>query len=153
MAKFRYKLQNILDIKNKMENQAKSAYATANARLLREQDRLEQMIVEKRELEDRYRILAVGVINPRDLLEARRAIDFQRELIKGQLVEIKVAEKNLEVARIRLNEAVKDRKIHEKLKEKSFEDFLADLSAEEKKEIDELVSYKFSTDEDKEIKE
>lgn len=32
MAKFRYRMQNILDIKEKMENQAKTAYGMANAK-------------------------------------------------------------------------------------------------------------------------
>lgn len=152
MAKFVYKLQNILEIKNKMENQAKSAYAEAGAKLTREQNKLEQMIILKKQLEDQYRELATGTLSPLELMEARRAIDYERELIKGQIVEIKVAEKNLEMARIRLNEAVKDRKTHEKLREKSFENFLMELSTEEKKEIDEVVSYRFSAEKE-EIKE
>ena len=38
---------------------------------------------------------------------------------------------------------MKDRKTHEKLRENAFDEFLMELSAEEKKEIDELVSYKY----------
>ena len=34
MAKFRYRMQNILEIKEKMEEQEKVAYGIANARLL-----------------------------------------------------------------------------------------------------------------------
>ena len=134
MAKFIYRLQNILDIKNKMENQAKSAYSSARHRLDEEQKKLENMLIRKKELENIYRELA------------RKAIDYQRELIKGQLVEIRVAEKNFEMARIRLNEAIKDRKTHEKLREKAFEEFLMELSQEENKEIDQLVSYRYSAD-------
>ena len=80
------------------------------------------------------------------MIDTRKAIDYQRELIKGQLVEIRVAEKNFEMARIRLNEAIKDRKTHEKLREKAFEEFLMELSQEENKEIDQLVSYRYSAD-------
>ena len=47
------------------------------------------------------------------------------------------------MAQNRLNEVMKERKIHEKLKEKSFDEFLKDLSDQEKKEIDELVSFRF----------
>lgn len=36
MAKFTYRMQNILDIKVKMENQAKIAYGTAAAKLKEE---------------------------------------------------------------------------------------------------------------------
>lgn len=152
MAKFVYKLQNVLEIKNKMERQAKSVYAEANRKLNMEQEKLEQMIIEKKWLEDHYRKLATGTLAPIELMEARRSIDFQRELIKNQIVEIRVAEKNLELARARLSEAVKERKTHEKLRENAFEEFLAELSAEEKKEIDEVVSYRFGAEKE-DIKE
>lgn len=143
MAKFVYKLQNVLDIKDKMETQARSAYAEASHKLRLEQEKLEQLVAGKRQLEDKFRELATGTIDPAELQFAKQAIDFQRELIKGKLVDVRVAEKNLEMARIRLNEAMKDRKTHERLKEKAFEDFLVELAEEEKKEIDELVSYRY----------
>ena len=146
MAKVVYKLQKVLEIKNKMERQAKSVYAEANLKLNQEQEKLEQMIIEKKRLEDHYRELATGTLAPLELMESRRAIDFQRERIKGQLVEIRVAQKNLDLARARLSESVKERKTHEKLRENAFEEFLAELSAEEKKEIDEVVSYRFGAE-------
>ena len=37
-----------------------------------------------------------------------------------------------------------DRKTHEKLKEKAFEEFKKELEDTEKKEVDELVSFKFN---------
>ena len=42
MAKFSYRMQNILDIKYKMESQAKALYASSRARLNEEQARLER---------------------------------------------------------------------------------------------------------------
>ena len=39
MAKFIYKMQNILDIKIKLETQAKNAYGAANRRYLEEQEK------------------------------------------------------------------------------------------------------------------
>ena len=44
MAKFIYKLQNILDIKAKMEEQAKSSYSAARQKLNDEQNKLEEML-------------------------------------------------------------------------------------------------------------
>lgn len=143
MAKFVYRMQNILDIKYKMENQARSNYATARMKVDEEKAKLEALFERKSQLENKYRESASGTINVMELLEGRRAIDFQKELIKNQLVEIKVAEKNLEIARMRLRDVMKDRKTQEKLRERAFEDFLLELSAQEKKEIDELVSYKY----------
>ncbi len=38
---------------------------------------------------------------------------------------------------------MKERKIYEKLKEKAFEEFKAEVNAQEQKEIDQLVSFRF----------
>lgn len=146
MAKFNYKLQSILDIKYKMETQAKLAYAMARRKLTDHQILLEEMFVEKRRLEDVYRELASGPLNVRELLDGKKAIDFQKDVIKGQLVEVKVAEKNLDIAAARLNEIMKERKTHEKLREHAFDDFVLEMNLGEKKEIDELVTYRFGVD-------
>ncbi len=146
MAKFIYRMQSILDIKYKIEAQAKAHYAMMQMRYNEEQEKLEKMIIHKKYLEEKYRKIASGTLDVMELMEAKRAIDFQREAIKKQLIEVKVAEKNLEAARARLNEVMKERKTHEKLREHAFDDFLLELSAEEKKEIDELVSYRYGID-------
>ena len=41
MGRFRFSMQNILQMKEKLETQAKNEYAQANARLLQEQEKLE----------------------------------------------------------------------------------------------------------------
>ena len=151
MAKFVYRMQNILEIKYKIESQAKSHYSNMQAKLNEEQEKLEAMFAHKKELEDHYRELAMGSLNVRELTEGRNAIEYQRKAIKAQLVEVKVAQKNLDIARARLNEVMKDRKTHEKLRENAFEEFLQELSAEEKKEIDELVSDKYSPQDEEDL--
>lgn len=144
MAKFVFRLQNVLNIKANLESQARSNFAMAQARLNEEEAILEGMFQTKKALEDHYRELAEGTLNVKELLEARRAIDFQKELIAEQIQNLQRAEKNLEIARARLNEAMKERKTYEKLRERAFEEFLAEMNEEEKKEIDELVSYRFN---------
>ena len=47
MAKFVYRMQNILDLKIKMEEQRKAEYGLANARLRKEEDKLRELIVRK----------------------------------------------------------------------------------------------------------
>ena len=44
MAKFVYRMQNILDIKSKLEVQAKNDFAQANAQLQQEQEQLQEMV-------------------------------------------------------------------------------------------------------------
>ena len=48
MAKFVYKLQNILDIKLKMESQAKTQFAAAVSKLREEEEKYD-MLVKKRQ--------------------------------------------------------------------------------------------------------
>ena len=47
MAKFTYRMQNILDIKIKLENQAKIAYATASRQLAEEQEKLREILMRR----------------------------------------------------------------------------------------------------------
>ena len=65
-----------------------------------------------------------------------------------QLINIKNAEKNVQIARKKLQDVMVERKTHEVLKQKAFEEFLQELSQEEKKEIDELVSYQYNKNEE-----
>ena len=60
-----------------------------------------------------------------------------------KMMNVHVAEKNVEAARKHLNEVMTERKTHERLKEKAFENFKQELQYMENKEIDELVSYSF----------
>ena len=52
------------------------------------------------------------------------------------------AQKQVEITRDKLQEAMQERKTHEKLKENAFEVFKQEVAASESKEIDELVSYR-----------
>ena len=49
MAKFIYRMQNILDIKLKMEDQAKASFAEANKELLIQEEKLEGLIRRREE--------------------------------------------------------------------------------------------------------
>ena len=65
-------------------------------------------------------------------------INIQKLIIHQQ--ELKVEE-----AREKLDEAMKERKTFEKLKEKAFEEFKLEIEAQERKEVDELVSFRFGS--------
>lgn len=144
MAKFAYRLQNILDIKINLETQAKTAYGQAQIKLNEEEAKLEELKMRKAEYEQAYRDSASGNLNFGAMTRFSQAVETMQQYIKRQQVAIHVAQKNLDVARQRLNLAMQERKTHEKLKEKEFEAFLQELNDQEKKEIDELVSFRFN---------
>ena len=143
MAKFVYRMQNILDIKNKLEIQAKNSYAAARMKLSQEEQKLDNLFEQKNAYEEAYRQQLSGNINVLQINICKNAIELCKNQIKKQLVEVKVASLNLEAAQKRLGEVMKERKIQEKLREKAYEEFLQELSDQEKKEIDELVSFRF----------
>lgn len=137
-------MQNILDIKCQMEEQAKITYSLARKKLDDEEEKLRVLLNRKHEYEENYRELASSVLDVLSIVNCKKAIDLTKEKIKKQYIEIHVAEKNLEVARIKLNDVMVDRKTYEKLKEHEFDNFLRELDEQEKKEIDELVSYRYN---------
>lgn len=147
MAKFVYRMQNILDIKIKLENQAKIAYGLANARLAEEQEKLQKILLRRAGYENKARELVNGTIDVREIRECRRAIDTMKSLQRTQMMNVHAAEKNVEMARERLNQVMVERKTHEKLREKAFEEFKRELAYTENKEIDELISYSYHDDE------
>lgn len=143
MAKFAYKMQNILNIKYRLEDQAKQQFATAQNRLNEEEAHMSELqnrklYYLKEGVEIRQNSLTVLKMK-----ENEYALKRADEDIKAQQLQVKLAQRNLENARVKLAEAAVERKTHEKLRENAFEVFLKDLNASEMKEIDELTSYTY----------
>jgi flagellar FliJ protein len=143
MAKFVYRMQNILDIKLKLESQAKIAYSLANARLMEEQDKLQKIILRRASYESKAKELAKGKLDIQSIKECRQAIDAMKERQRVQVMNVHAAEKNLEIARENLNKVMIERKTQEKLREKAFDEFKHEIEHSESKEVDELVSYNY----------
>lgn len=143
MAKFSYKMQNILDIKFKLENQAKTNFASAQAKLEEEKKFLQCLKNKRMEYEQEYKERLNSALNIRELNFYVQSIEISKEKIKQQLVQVVAAEKNVEAARAHLQEVVQERKTHEKLKEYAFDEYVKELNAAESKEVDELVSYSY----------
>lgn len=143
MAKFMYKMQNILEIKYKLESQAKTNYASARAKLTGEQEKLKILTNKQSCYENEMRILMSAKLDILEIKSCKIAIEKTKNDMKQQILQITVAERNLEQARIKLYEVMNERKVHEKLKENAFEGFVKEFNAQESKEIDELVSYTY----------
>lgn len=143
MAKFAYRMQNILDLKEKMESQRKAEYGLANAKLRQEEDKLRQLMIRKAGYEKHARELVKGSINIQEIKTCKHAVEAMKSAIRTQMMEIQVAEKNVELARSRLNEVMIERKTYEKLREKAFEEFKQEVAYEENRAVDQLVSYNY----------
>ena len=116
----------------------------ANAALRTEQDKLTALLVRRASYEKELTSLMTGIIDIGKIHRAQNSINAMKSLIRDQMMNVRRAEKKVEIERARLDEAMKDRKTHEKLREKAFEAFKEELKAQEVKEIDELTSYTHS---------
>lgn len=141
MAKFVYRMQSILNIKEKMEEQAKQAFAAANHQLMVEEERLERLRKRRIQYLEEGAALRQQVLDPLKLQENVSALDYIKEAIIEQKIRVRKAEEAVERARQVLQEYMIERKTHEQLKEAAFEEFKEELAKEESKEVDELVSY------------
>ncbi|MBR3770933.1 MAG: flagellar export protein FliJ [Clostridium sp.] len=143
MAKFVYGMQNLLNLKEKLEEQQKAAFGMAKAKLDAEEQKLAELYGKK----EYYQEALVNCFSSKlDLLSIKKNEDALKVVqikIEQQIIMVKQAERQLEIARIQLTEAMKERKTHEKLREKAFETFKSELIQEENKETDELVSFKY----------
>ncbi len=142
MARFRYRMQNILDVKEKMESQARNEFAIANAKLAEEEEKLAGLEARKLSYEDELRALYSANLELLKINETQDAIDNLKERIVVQKGNVKQAAHNVDLAREKLTIAMQERKTHEKLKERQFEEFKQEEAAKESKEIDELVSFR-----------
>ena len=144
MAKFKYRMQNILDVKMKLESQAKIAYGIANQKYMDEQQKLQEIVLRRSNYEKILKESMTGTINVREVTHARADVNTMKTLMRRQMIEVHKAELALEDARRALNEVMQERKTHEKLKEKAFQQFMEEEKAAESKEIDQLVSYTYN---------
>lgn len=145
MAKFVYNMQNILNVKYKLEGQEKIAYANAQAQLRREEEKLRHFKDRRQFYENKMRGKMEEKLDVRALYECNQGIEVMKLAIQEQKKNVEVAQKGVDKAQERLNEAMKERKTYEKLRENAFEEFVKELNAQESKEIDELVSYNYAS--------
>lgn len=142
-VKFKYKLQNILDIKFKIEEQEKVNFSIAMEKLRSAKVRLEIMTGRRIGYEQELTELLMHGSNVIAIRQAEDSLEIIKLNERTILLEVALEEKNVEKARHVLNEAIKERKTFEKLRENAFEEFKLEMEAAEKKEVDELISYRF----------
>lgn len=144
MKKFKYSMESILQINIKLEDQAKNNYSNARNRLTEEEERLAQINKRKKTYQDELRQLKSMKLDLLKIKECEQAIEFMEHKKQKQSNIVRNAENRLEIARIRLNTAMIERKMQEKLKENAWAEYLEEYEAEQQKEVDELNSFNYS---------
>ena len=147
MAKFNYKMQSILDIKMKLETQAKTAFALETQKLREEEHKLEVINEDRLRYEYALREASIGNLDIMEMNRCNDGISLKKEQAEEQKNNIKIAERNVELARAKLNRVMIERKTQEKLRDKAFEEFVKEINDQEKKEVDEIVSFQYNKEE------
>lgn len=144
MAKFAYQMQSILNVKSKLENQAKIAYSSAVFKLRSEEQKMQEIKSRKKYYEDKMRIEMNEKLDVTELNSCNQGIQLMQKAIEEEQIQINIAQKSVDKAQARLNKASMERKTHEKLRENAFEVFMQDLKTQESREIDEVVTYNYA---------
>lgn len=143
MKKFIYRMQSILEIKYKLEDQEKTNYSIAKMKLNDEEEKLSTLIRRMNQYEESLCLCVNNTLNIIEIKRLQDGIESLKVFVKIQTLQVKKAEQAVELAVAKLNQAMKERKIQEKLREQAFETYLKEYDIEERKEVDELVSFSY----------
>ena len=145
MSKFNFKLQSVLDLKIQMEDNKKNEFGSAVKKLENEKKLLENIKLEKEENINAFSNELKNKAKVWTLRQINGYISLLEQKIEVQKENVNKASDIVDKKREELLEAVKERKIMDKLKEKEYCLFLKQELKEEQKIIDEIISFKHST--------
>jgi len=142
MAKFKFKLQTFLNIKEQMEKSIKNELGAAISKLELEKSILKEIQLEINNQEEDYRGEASTKVTLSSLKNRIEYIKFMRSREESQKQRVNEEKRNVDKIRERLIETMKEKKVLEKLRQKEFALFKKEQERAEQLLLDELVSYK-----------
>lgn len=148
MARFKYAMENILNIKTKIEEQKRMelgrAIAAYNQAVETRQSIRRQVDAIREEFSQ-----STGIkLTAERLVEMNRRVSYYERSLKSQELEVIRRSKVVDTKREALKHALEEKKIQEKLKEKALEKFVEEEKATEQKHLDEVVGYRYATKEE-----
>lgn len=140
MKRFRFRLERILRFKEQVEQQKKLILSDRNEDLRRENNRLSDLTSKREEYSKKYGRLFKGRIDVNGLKAALRFLDK----IKGDAVlqtkKVEDSEKEVDKAKLDLQDSMQDRKKFSNLKKRKRKDYDFEANREDRKELDEFAS-------------
>jgi flagellar FliJ protein len=143
MAKFDFRLQPLLNVRSQQENNLKNELGKAIQRLEAEKGKLRRLEGELGELVREFNEKAKKT-TVRSLIEYNEYLSLLHSNIKLQKENVNNAAENVDKVREALVQAVKERQILDKYREKKLEEYLQEQKRLEQRTNDEIVSYKHS---------
>lgn len=141
MGGFSYRLQNVLNIKEKLEEQAKIELGNAINYLNKQENILFSYAISLNNLINEFNQKNGKSILAKELIELNSFIKYYKDEINKQREIVAKAKETVNQKRETLNKALIERKTFENLKETKFEDFIEEEKREATKQMDEINSY------------
>ncbi|MGF7057168.1 flagellar export protein FliJ [Brassicibacter mesophilus] len=143
MEKFTFRLEKVLDYKERVEDLNKAEYSKANKKLNEELVVLEDYISERKRLTNE-RNINVDSISINDLKSYNIYLNSMNSRIVNQQKVVEKTQKITENARKVLIQSTKEKKMLQKLKNRDYNDYQYLNKKEEEKITDQFVSYRSS---------
>ncbi len=144
MARFVYRMQSVLNIKQQTENQTKMEFGVAQAEYNSQLELLEEYISRKeRYLKEAEELRNEDSLRLQDILDNQFATAQMDAMIKQQMAVVKQYEARLERVRVKLTRNIQERKMQETLRDRAFAEFLEEQKQEEAKENDQRSSFTY----------
>ncbi|MFA5523317.1 MAG: flagellar export protein FliJ [Tissierellales bacterium] len=143
MEKFKFRLEKILEYRERIEDINKTEFGKAKKHLNDEIVILEEILSHKDSINvERDNMLLTAKI--KDLRSYSQYLDNVKEKLTNQKDIVEKAENKVEKARKTLIISSVERKTLENLKDRDFDNYLYDVKKEEDKVVDQIVSYQSS---------
>ena len=144
MARFVYKMQSVLNIKQKTESQTKMEFAMAQAELNKQLDILDEYVRRKEQyLQEAEDLRNEESLKLQDILDNQYATAQMDAMIKQQTRVVEEYEAKVEKVRIKLARNIQERKMQETLRDRAYADYLEEEKQEEYKENDQRTSFTY----------
>lgn len=145
MARFVYRMQSVLNIKQKTEGQIKMEFAAAQAELNKQMDILENYFNRKDNyLREAEELRNADKLELQDILDNQYATAQMDVMIASQAKVVKQHEEIVEKARAKLTKAIQERKMQETLRDRAYAEWIEEEKQEEAKENDQRTSFTYT---------
>lgn len=140
LRRFKFRLQSVLNLKEKRLEDERIALAQILRVLEDQKDTLLSLNDKKEQIEKSFdNANKEAALDIQNIVNARNYLEKISNEIKTQFEIIKKTQIEFDEQTQKVNEAYKELKVLEKLKEKQYEEFLKEFRQNETKELDDIV--------------
>lgn len=138
MKKFVFKLETVLDMKKRKEEDIQIKLGIAISELHKMQLKLEETYRKKGAYQSEIEFFKSSMQQVDDLLMYQNYVDSVEKLIDRMKLEIREMEKKVEEIRLLLGQTARERRIIEKMKEREYEKYQKEQRLQEINFLDEI---------------